>query len=98
MNMKKKLPGVSLGDYLKERLKDPSFEKEWKQSEAQYQFVRQMIKMRLDKKVSQRELAKKAKTTQAVISRIESGTTSPSLGLLSRLAEGLDSSLTVCLN
>jgi len=43
--------------------------------------------------MSQRQLAKKMKTTQAVISRIESMNANPSLFLLKRLAEALDSKL-----
>ena len=36
--------------------------------------------------MSQRQLAKKAKTTQAIISRIENMTINPSIGLLQKLA------------
>jgi len=40
--------------------------------------------------LSQRQLAKKVKTTQAVISRIETMSTNPSLLLIKRIAEKLD--------
>jgi len=52
-----------------------------------------IIEKRLAQQMSQRQLAKKMKTTQAVISRIESMNANPSLFLLKRLAEALDSKL-----
>ncbi|EKD90244.1 MAG: XRE family transcriptional regulator, partial [uncultured bacterium] len=53
---------------LKNRLKDPQFKKAWEESEAEYQISRALIAARVNRNISQRELAKKANTTQAVIS------------------------------
>lgn len=78
---------------LKKRLKNPAFKKAWKKSETEYLLACAMIEKRISKKLSQRQLAKKVKTTQAVISRIESMNANPSLFLLKRLAEALDSKL-----
>lgn len=86
----------TLDEIIKEQLKSPSFRREWKKSELQYQLVRQLIKARLEKGVSQRQLAKKAKTTQAVISRIESMTMSPSLGVVGKLVEALGMKVKFC--
>ncbi|MBI5465237.1 helix-turn-helix transcriptional regulator [Candidatus Gottesmanbacteria bacterium] len=80
----------TLEDDLKKRLKDPEFRRLWKESEVEYQLARKLIEKRLKQKISQRELAKQAKTTQAVISRIEGMSSNPSLGLLKRLAKALD--------
>jgi len=80
---------IALNDYLKEQLKNPQFKKEWDKSEAAYQVTRELIKARIKDKVSQRDLAKKAGTTQAVISRIENMTVSPSLNLVQRIADAL---------
>lgn len=82
-------------DDLKKRLRDPEFRQLWKESEVEYQLARKLIQKRLRQKVSQRALAKKAKTTQAVISRVESMSANPSLGLLKRLADALDSRLEI---
>lgn len=76
-------------DDLKERLKNPKFRKAWEETEVEYQLARQLIEKRLVKKMSQRELAKKVKTTQAVISRLETMNENPSLSLLKRLAQAL---------
>lgn len=85
----------TLDDFLKERLKDPKFKKVWEKGEAEYQLGRTMIKKRLARKLSQRALAKKAKTTQAVVSRIESMSANPSFNLLRRLATALGSNLKI---
>jgi DNA-binding XRE family transcriptional regulator len=86
---------TSLNDYLKEQLKDSDFKKEWEKNEAAYQVTRALIKARLEDKISQRELAKRAGTTQAVISRIENMNVSPSIGLLQRIADSLGRKLEI---
>jgi ribosome-binding protein aMBF1 (putative translation factor) len=93
MNKLKDLP--SFREHLKESLKDPEFRKTWKESEPEYLLACQIIEKRLKKKISQRLLAKKANTTQAVISRIESMNANPSLELLKKISKGLGSSLTL---
>ena len=80
-------------NHLKDSLKDPLFKKAWKESQVEYDLASALIKKRLSKKISQRSLAKKINTTQAVISRIETMSANPSLFLLKRLAEALDSKL-----
>ena len=85
----------SFREHLKESLKDPEFRKAWKESEPEYLLACQIIEKRLKKKISQRLLAKKATTTQAVISRIESMNANPSLELLKKISKGLGSSLTL---
>jgi ribosome-binding protein aMBF1 (putative translation factor) len=93
MNKLKDLP--SFREHLKESLKDPEFRKAWKESEPEYLLACQIIEKRLKKKISQRLLAKKANTTQAVISRIESMNANPSLELLKKISKGLGSRLTL---
>ena len=84
-----------LNNYLKRQLKNPKFRKEWEKSEAAYQITRTIIKARLGGKISQKQLAKKAGTTQAVISRIENMNVNPSLGLLQRIANSLGKKLEI---
>lgn len=80
----------TLEDDLKKRLKNPAFRKEWEQSEAEYQVSRALVTARINRKISQQELAKKANTTQAVISRLENMTANPSVGLLQKIALALN--------
>lgn len=82
-------------DHLKESLKDPKFKKAWEESELEYQIATQLIEARLAKNLSQRDLAKKMKTSQAVVSRLESMNANPSLSLLKRITQALDVKLTI---
>jgi len=86
---------ITLDGYLKEQLKDPKFKKEWEKSEVAYQVTREIIRARIEGKISQRQLAKKAGTTQAVISRIENMSVSPSIGLIQRIAASLGRKLEI---
>ena len=86
---------LTLNEYLKKQLKNPEFRKEWQKSEAAYQVTRALIEARIKKKISQRQLAKKAGTTQAVISRIENMSVSPSIGLLQRIAASIGKKLEI---
>lgn len=78
---------------LAKRLKNPAFRKAWEESEPEYLLAKQLIEKRLKKKLSQRVLARKVKTTQAVISRIETMEANPSLDLLKRIAGVLGTKL-----
>ncbi|OGK09928.1 hypothetical protein A2767_07095 [Candidatus Roizmanbacteria bacterium RIFCSPHIGHO2_01_FULL_35_10] len=83
----------SFQEHLKEELKNPKFRKAWEESEAEYVLATKLIEKRLKNKMSQRTLAKKVKTTQAVISRIETMNANPSLNLLKRIASVLNTKL-----
>lgn len=78
---------------LAKRLKNPKFKRLWNESELEYLLAKKLIEKRLQKKISQRELARKLNTSQAVISRIETMRANPSLQLLKRIAEVLDTRL-----
>ena len=86
--MKRKI--YTLDDHIKESLKNPLFKKAWEESEVEYQVSRVLIAARIKRKISQQELAKKADTTQAVISRLENMTANPSIGLLQKIAQSLN--------
>ena len=85
----------TLEDHLKDSLKDPAFKRAWDASEVEYQVSRQIIAERLRRKMTQGELARKAKTTQAVISRIEQMTQNVSVALLKRIAMAFGTRLRV---
>ena len=87
--------GINYKDILKGGLKDPEFRLEWEKSEPEYQAGYALIKSRIEKKISQRRLAKLAKTTQAVVSRIERMSVSPTLALLQRLAMAMGKRLEI---
>jgi ribosome-binding protein aMBF1 (putative translation factor) len=85
-------------EYLEKSLKDPKFKKAWDESETEYQISRKLIEHRLRNKLSQSDLAKKVKTTQAVISRIEGMSDNPSIHLIKRLANAIDQTITLTIN
>ena len=89
---------LTFDQYFKNSLNDPEFKKLWEQSKPKYELSRQLIKKRLEKKMSQGELAKKSGTTQAVISRLENSTFNPTIELLERVSAGLGSKLTLSIN
>lgn len=76
-------------------LKNPEFRKIYEGSRLEYEIARALIRARIEKRLTQAQLARKLKTKQSVISRVESGQSTPSLSFLKRLAVVLDTSLSV---
>jgi len=82
-------------DLKRKLMKNPEFRREWEASEPEYQLARELIIRRMQKGLSQSQLANKIGTKQPVISRLESGNARPSLTLLDRVAEALDARVVV---
>lgn len=78
-----------------ELLKDPEVRIALKESELEFQIAKAIIEARINKGLSQKDLAEKLHTKQSVISRVENAKTTPSLSFLKRLAEVLNVSLQV---
>lgn len=76
-------------------MKDPEVRKAWEETRIEREIAHALIRARIEKRLTQAELAKKLKTRQSVISRVESGQSAPSLSFLKRLAVVLDTSLSV---
>lgn len=76
-------------------MKDPEFRREYEKLEPEFQIARQIIAARIKKKMTQAELAKKADTGQAVISRLEGMNAKPSISLLYRVAQALGTKIQV---
>ena len=70
---------------LRKRIRN--FDKRYSQAQARLAVALEIARERERAGLSQRELASKLKTTQSVISRIESGRQNVSLELLQRMAE-----------
>jgi len=84
-------------NHLQEQLQNEEFKKVWLKSEPEYQLACQLMELRLKNKLSQRNLAKKLKTSQAVVSRIETMTANPSLSLLKRITWLFNTKLVISL-
>ena len=57
--------------------------------ESEYRLASSLIKARIEKRLTQQQLADIAGVTQNTITRLESGTTNPTIGTLTRVASAL---------
>ena len=80
-------------DYEKKLLKRKGFKKLSDKNEPKFQLVRSLINARLKKNLSQKELAKRIGSRQPVISRLENMESHPTLLLLERISQALDTKL-----
>lgn len=78
-----------------ELLKDPATLREYKKLQPEYQLACQMMDARLAKQMSQAELARRAGTGQAVISRLEGMRAKPSFSLVQKIASALETDFTI---
>lgn len=78
-------------DYLNEQLKDLEFRKEWDALEPAYK----LKELRIRKRISQADLAKKLHTRQPSIARLESGQGIRNLTFLKRVADALDADVMI---
>lgn len=81
--------------YEKKLLRNKEFRRIADESEPEYQLARSLIAARIKSKLTQAEIAKRAKTNQASISRLETGTSKPSMSFLERVAAALGGRLMV---
>ncbi len=77
----------AINDLIDER---PGLEEVFEGEDPVYQLRKRILELRLEKGYSQEELAKKAGTKQAVISRIENGESEPRLETINKIAKALD--------
>lgn len=82
-------------EFKKEFLKNPKIAAEYKKLEPEFELAKMVIAKRLEKEMTQSQLAKKIGTKQAAISRLESGDYNPSFLFLRKVARALDSELKV---
>lgn len=80
---------------LKEQLKNPEFKNEYEALEPEYQVIREMIRAREEKNLTQVELANITGISQADISRLENGESNPTIGMLDRIACAFDKKLRI---
>ncbi len=90
MSKNKKI--VDFQDYLKEQLKNPALKKHYDEYGKQLEIAYQILKLRKQKKMSQIELAKKLKTKQSNVARMESGQQNFTTDTLQKIADifGMD--------
>jgi len=70
--------------------KRPDLEDVYQAADPVYELRKRILQLRLDKGLSQAELAERAGTKQSVISRIENGESEPRIETIKRIARALD--------
>jgi transcriptional regulator with XRE-family HTH domain len=71
-------------------MRNPEFRKEHERAEPDYMLVREILRARLRRKMTQQDLAAKVGTAQSRIARIEHANDNPSLDVIKRIAEALE--------
>jgi transcriptional regulator with XRE-family HTH domain len=84
-----------LQELTNELMQDPEFVKEYEAIQPEVNITRAILDARINAGMTQVELSQKSGISQADISRLEKGTRNPSLNLLKRLAEAMDSTLSI---
>ncbi|ACX52463.1 transcriptional regulator, XRE family [Ammonifex degensii KC4] len=76
-------------------MENPEFVKEYEALGPEYRLLAELVRRRLEKGLTQEELARRIGTRQSAIARLESGRTSPTLRMLKKVADALDADLEV---
>lgn len=77
----------SFNEVFAKSFKSQSFRDAYNEESVRLRLAHQIKKIRLEKNLTQKDVAGKAQMPQSVIARIESGTHSFSLGTLNRIAK-----------
>ena len=84
-----------LDRYLQKQVQDPEFAAEYERTRPEFEVMRAIIGARIESNMTQEELAEKTGIRQSNISRIENGTSSPTVHTLARLAAGMGKKLRI---
>ncbi|GAB6154349.1 helix-turn-helix transcriptional regulator [Desulfosporosinus burensis] len=79
----------------KQLLQNSEVQKEYEDLKVLYDIKHEIIRLRLEQGLSQKELAEKINTKQSAISRLESGEYNPSIELLAKVANALGKELQI---
>ena len=82
-------------DFRREALKNEKVKKEYDDLEPEFQIIHALIENRIEKSLSQRDLAELTGIDRADISKIENANANPTLGTLKKLAYALDKKLVI---
>lgn len=74
---------------------EPGFKEAYEESRAEFEMAHQLIEARIQRGLSQDQLAELMETSQSTIARLESGRAMPSLKTLRRFAEAINSEVQI---
>lgn len=78
-------------------LKDKEIKRAYDALEPEFALIETLIQKRIEKGLTQRQIAEKIGTRQSAISRLESGSYNPTLSFLQKIAGALDTRLQLSL-
>ena len=78
---------IKIRDLHKKWMKDPEYRREYDALEEEFALIAAVAKARARAGLSQAQLAKRMKTTQSAVARLESGRGKPSTRTLTRFAK-----------
>lgn len=84
-----------LQELTNELMQDSEFCKEYEALKPEMDIMKAILNARIRAGLTQTELSEKSGISQADISRLENGTRNPSLALLKRLADAMDTTLRI---
>jgi len=88
---------ITFEEHKKKLLADPEVRKYYDELAPEYELIHAVIDKRLQRKMSQKELARKIGTGQSAISRLEGGGSNPSMKFLQKVAQALGAHLSISL-
>lgn len=88
-------PSVPLETVMAKHMKNPAFRRAYDELEPEFAIIRQIIDLRLRRKMTQTELARRAGTPQPSIARLESRGQVKNLDYLQRIAKALNARVEV---
>ena len=86
---------IPFSEVKKRLLQDPEVKKAYDDLQPEFDLIALIIQKRIDEGITQKELAKRAKTKQSAISRFESGNYNPSLAWVTNLAHALNAKVRI---
>lgn len=89
---------ITLKEFKEELLRDPEIKREFDRLEPEYALMEAVIRKRIEKRMTQKNLAQRLHTKQSAISRLESGLYNPTLGFLKNVATALGCKLNISLS
>ena len=88
---------IKMDDIAKRWMKDPAFKKAYEALEEEFALARELIRARAKADLTQAEIAKRMRTSQSAVARLEGGRMNASLETLRRYARATGNTLRVTL-
>jgi len=82
----------------KKWINDPAYQAAYSELEGEFEIAKALIAARTQAHLTQKDLAKRMKTSQSAIARLESGEANPSVSMLKRYAAATGTRLIIDLS